>query len=559
MNKVQFTERNGNIIARVPIDMLVYTIRGLEGPRRTGPDNTLTIRWTRHNRGLILENYPALDISGEPTREALTDLDLDLYKSPTKAYDYQQEAVERALEDRERGYAIFSSPGTGKSKMALDIIGHLRANGIIDRALIVAPAGVHRQWEEQQIPQHMGGVYNSHAWGNRKAERRFTTAAKGPPGDVRKCLSIMCINPEALIVKKTLTLARDWLREATGFILVLDESHMYKNRDSKRHGVVKVIGNQPNCKFRLLLTGTPLGTGLEDLWSQMDLIDKRIIGIDYKTTFRRKYCIMGGYMGRDITGYRQVDEFNETISPHYYRITKSQIGMIPKQYSLFNFDLLPAQRKMIKSLANDMIAQIDSETVVEVRQAAVLVQKVQQVSNGWIQTKQGPDNIIDPSLNPRLIALHNLIQERNLKHHPVAIWCRYLHDIALIKHYFTGKLCGPIYEYSGRVKSSDRDHNRIKWLRHGGIFVGTPGAGGVGLNLQGTCNDPIYFSNSENYIQRVQSEDRFHRIGTKGIVTYTDIIARGTRDYAILANLKRKKSIEQLTLSDIKRQLEEIA
>ena len=89
-------------------------------------------------------------------------------------------------------------------------------------------------------------------------------------------------------------------------------------------------------------------------------------------------------------------------------------------------------------------------------------------------------------------------------------------------------------------------------------LVATTGTIGEGLNLQGLCHRAIYYSNSENSIARWQSEDRIHRIGIHKACTYTDIIAKGSRDAHILANLKKKKDLSQYVLGDIKSQLEEI-
>ena len=53
----------------------------------------------------------------------------------------------------------------------------------------------------------------------------------------------------------------------------------------------------------------------------------------------------------------------------------------------------------------------------------------------------------------------------------------------------------------------------------------------------------IYFSNSYDLEKRLQSEDRAHRIGQTGSVTYVDLIAEGTIDEKIVKALKKKVNI----------------
>ena len=180
--------------------------------------------------------------------------------------------------------------------------------------------------------------------------------------------------------------------------------------------------------------------------------------------------------------------------------------------------------------------------------------KIQQVSNGWI--KDDDNNILDiipPDKNPRLIALQEWIGDADLEEYPVAIWCRFHHDIEQIATIYPDAAL-----YYGPITDKNREANKERWLKSGGIFLGTPGSGGVGLNLQGRCARVAYYSLSENYVDRVQSEARFSRIGKKGPIEYTDFVARGCRDFAIRRNLRNKRSLADLTLDDIRKELEDV-
>ncbi|MCI0551076.1 MAG: hypothetical protein L0287_08975, partial [Anaerolineae bacterium] len=101
-----------------------------------------------------------------------------------------------------------------------------------------------------------------------------------------------------------------------------------------------------------------------------------------------------------------------------------------------------------------------------------------------------------------------------------------------------------------------REANKARFLAGDArFFVSNPAAGGVGLNLQGKCQNVIYYSNSFDALHRWQSEDRTHRMGTQGSVTYFDLVASRSIDRLILRNLRDKKSVSDLTLDDIRRAL----
>ena len=73
-------------------------------------------------------------------------------------------------------------------------------------------------------------------------------------------------------------------------------------------------------------------------------------------------------------------------------------------------------------------------------------------------------------------------------------------------------------------------------------FVGNTQTGGYGITLT-AANTMIYYSNSYDLEKRLQSEDRAHRIGQTGSVTYVDLIAEKTIDERIVTALKKKVNI----------------
>ena len=86
------------------------------------------------------------------------------YKFKTKPYAHQLSALEKSWDKDE--YAYFMEMGTGKSKVLVDNIAMLYDKGKINAALIIAPKGVYRNWERQEIPTHMPAhvMYNVVTW-----------------------------------------------------------------------------------------------------------------------------------------------------------------------------------------------------------------------------------------------------------------------------------------------------------------------------------------------------------------------------------------------------------
>ena len=259
---------------------------------------------------------------------------------------------------------------------------------------------------------------------------------------------------------------------------------------------------------------------------------------------------MGGWENREIVGHRNLDRFKKITAPYNYRVRREELGMVADEYRVWYVNLTDHQRSYIQDIKNNVIVMIDQHSNL-LGEISSHLMKIQQISNGWIKDNEGNFlDIVPPKENPRLIALQEWIGDADLGEYPVAIWCRFQRDIEQIQALYPTSCL-----YYGPITDKDRETNKERWLKDGGIFLGTAGSGGVGLNLQGRCARVGYYSLSENYVDRVQSEARFSRIGKLGPIEYTDFIARGCRDYAIQRNLRNKKSLANLTLDDIKKEL----
>jgi len=81
------------------------------------------------------------------------------------------------------------------------------------------------------------------------------------------------------------------------------------------------------------------------------------------------------------------------------------------------------------------------------------------------------------------------------------------------------------------------------------VIIGTASTGGLGINLT-KAERVIYYANDYSLINRLQSEDRAHRVGQKNKVSYYDLLARDTIDVSILKVLMAKKNVSDIITKD---------
>ena len=546
--KYKIDGSRATLLTRMTPRMMNVTSR-LEGRRKWLSAGGYSFEPTEHNLSILRSEFADLT-EEKPQEESWQDFDLPKesrqYFPKSEPYPHQNEALSKMT--GKDCFALFMEQGTGKTKVAIDHSGRLFCSNNISGVLVIAPKGVHRQWVDSQIPRHCGVESSAVFW-------PFKTKGDALPEVLKpsEALAWFTINIEAINTDRGFKACNYFIADHSERVLIIiDESHRIKNASSKSWKSADLLGKK--VKHRLILTGTPIAKNLEDEWAQLKWLDERIIGIRYVSAFRNEYCIMGGYEGRQVIANKNIDRFKSKTEPHSFRATKDQIGILPKSYESWQFDLTSEQARMIREIKRDLRTQIESGEIATAANAAVRILRAQQISNGFLIDENSNIHHIfkDPMDNPRIKAMMEYVQSREGK---IIIWCRFIQDILMIKKAL-GDQC---VTYYGANDEQEREHAIKSFLSENGarIFASNPAAGGTGLNLQGNCNDVLYYSNSDNSIHRWQSEDRNHRIGTNGSVVYTDLIAKFSIDKKILSNLRKKKSLSQMALDDIKDWLDE--
>lgn len=267
-----------------------------------------------------------------------------------------------------------------------------------------------------------------------------------------------------------------------------------------------------------------------------------------------------------MTGYCNLDELQILIAPHSYRVTKSDCLDLPeKLYSKRYVELSPTQRTLYNSLKKDIVAEFNGK-VMSAPLALTKLLRLQQIVGGYFVPDQ--DMLIDPDgefittaglnkpipepidkVNPRVESLIELLEETNGK---VIIWARFRSEIlaicSAIARTFGTKSA---VEYHGGVDNKDRSDNiqRFQTQDDCRFFIGHVQAGGKGLTLH-AATTVVYYSNDFSLENRLQSEDRAHRIGQKNNVTYIDFVASKTLDEKIVNTLREKKNVADLITGD---------
>lgn len=468
----------------------------------------------------------------------------------TEPFKHQQRWFDKTKD--ETVYGIFWEMGLGKTKLALDNAAYLYAKGEIDTLIVITLNGVHLNWVHKEIPAHLPDYCDALcvAWDSTKYTGKVKYFREALDSLFKhEGLAILTCNVEAFSKETVLGVCQK-LATKRKAMCVVDEAHCIKEQSAKR--TKNVLKLAPLCKYRRIMTGTPAANSPLDLFTQMAFLDKEILGHKSYYSFRSRYAIlqpvreMGGrikkYRGRvveTVVGYKDVEELTGKIEPWSTRLTKDQcLDLPPKIYTQAPFLMSEDQQKIYKALVKDTVAEFKGGRVSSPMALTRLI-RLHQIVCGFVVTDEDVLTSIGAFPSPRLKMLLSVVSQVRGK---AIIWATYrksLQDIvsALKHHYGAASTVG----YSGETPSELRPKvvERFQSNPECRFFVGQPKAGGTGITLT-AANDVIYYSNDYSLNIRLQSEDRAHRIGQAGAVTYTDIVAANTIDEDILASLKDK-------------------
>ena len=468
----------------------------------------------------------------------------------TKPYAHQLKALQESYQ--EESFALLMDMGTGKSKVLVDTIAYLSGADKINSVLILAPKGVYKNWVGKEIPTHMPDIqYKVAYWAS-----PLTTKHKNDIRDIWKpdeFLHIFVMNIEALSSGKAEEVASKFIGSHWGQTLIaVDESTVIKNHKARR--TKSAIRLAKKCKYKRVLTGSPITKTPLDLFSQFAFLGETLLGFKSYYAFCSRYADMikrtasgGSHQYNQILGFRNLDELTRSIKPYSFRVTKEECLDLPdKIYFKRDIELTPEQKNLYKQMKRSAVALLEDMEMVTANAVITQLLRLHQISCGFVNTDDG--NMIEIK-NNRMSELLSILEETNNK---VIIWANYRHDILAIYSELK-KIYGKdsVATYCGDTAGEQRQAivERFQESEDLRFFIGQPRTGGYGLTLT-AASTIIYYSNSYDLEVRLQSEDRAHRIGQTNTVNYIDLIAQDTVDEKIVNALRKKINIATQVLEE---------
>ena len=308
-------------------------------------------------------------------------------------------------------------------------------------------------------------------------------------------------------------------------MIAFDEAHKAKNPDSQQGKALLSI----DCKGpKIPMSGTFVLNNPLDLYLPL-----KWAGFETHSfyAYKQHYCTMGGFGGKEIVGYKNLDELRSMVSKVMLRRVKGDVlDLPPKVHTIEWVDAYPEQKSLYKDVRDQVRDNIDKVKVHPDPLSEML--RLRQVT--------GYPGILSSTVtkSAKMDRMEELVEEEVLVGGKAIIFSNWSEMTNVIRNKL--KKYNPAY-ITGEVGSVQRMEEKDRFQNDPDckVMIGTIGALGTGFTLT-AAQLVIFVDEPWNRGIKDQAEDRAHRIGTRGTVRIVTILTRDTVDEGVY-NLVQKK------------------
>jgi len=439
------------------------------------------------------------------------------HETTVPLFPYQREGMLH-LAFKERAL-LADEMGLGKTIQAIAACALLHRLGKAQRVLVVTPASLKTEWEEQLPlrlvfggPKHRVAAYND-------PDAPFFTI----------------VNYEQMVSD-----SMEVNRLLRPDIVILDEAQRIKNWSTKTAQAVKRL----QSRYAFVLTGTPIENRIDELHSLLDFLNPTVLGPLFR--FNREYYTLDD-RGRP-EGFRNLDKLHARIRPYLLRRLKAEVETELPERTDRNFfvPLSPQQRDAYESHE----AQV--ARLVQIAKKRPLTQQEQEKllrEMGMMRMICDTNYILDSDdrVCPKLAELEKILEECRENDSKVIVFSEWERMLQLVRDVCNEAGIGFAW-HTGTVPQKRRraEINAFKHDPECRVFLSTD-SGATGLNLQNAsvvinCDLPW---NPAKLEQRIARAWRKHQTRP---VTVVNLISENTLEHKMLGTLAAKQTVARSVL-----------
>lgn len=433
----------------------------------------------------------------------------------TKPFQHQLDCYEYAKTHEK--FILGDDQGLGKTKQSIDIAVS-RRNKFKHCLIVCCVNGLKWNWQDE-VAKHSDeqsriiGEYVT-----RNGNRVIGSLKERTAELQRGCDEFFLItNIETLRDKNFRAATKELCDSGEIGMVIVDEIHKCKNPTSLQGQALNYLTSY----YRLGLSGTPLMSSPEDVYSILKWMGEEAHSF---TDFKEHYCVLGGYGGYEIMGYKNLNELRDRLNSVMLRRKKDEVLDLPPKIRSTEYVQMPA----------DQLA-IYNEVLTSIRQN---IDKIRLLPNPLVETIRlrqttGYPGILSTVVtkSAKLERMAELVSEAVENGDKCIVFSNWTQVINPAYDILNGMGFNPAL-ITGEVDDTQAEKARFMTDDSCKVILGTTSAMGTGYTL--TAGRTVIFLDSPwTRAEKDQAEDRAHRIGTSGTVSIITIVCKDTIDEKI--------------------------
>ena len=477
---------------------------------------------------LLARSHQELDLEVKDAIGVLSAKDVEIpedFEFFTQPMPHQLEGIKYGL-IHER-WLLGDEQGLGKTKQIIDLARILHYQGKINHCLVIC--GVNNlKWNwRSEIRKH--GHQESHILGMRSRH----TSCKGDQvrvlGTAEKLEDLndlaagkiedlfLLTNIESLRSKNLASKMSELCESGVIDMVVIDESHKAKNSFSLQgSGLLEIAP-----KYRISVSGTPMLNSPLDLYTTF-----KWLGFEPYSfySFRKYFCVMGGYGNKEVLGYKNTDQLQNQLSRIMLRRTKKDVLDLPEKNYIDDYvEMGSKQSNIYYQVKSQLLSDID-KIKVSPNPLSMMIRLRQATGYTGILSSEVCESA-------KFERMYEIVEQAVKDKRKVVVFSNWTQVIYPAAEYL--KEFNPVI-ITGDTADTDRPEiaNRFQTDNSVKVILGTTSAMGTGLTL--TAGSVIVFLDEPaSDALREQAIDRCHRIGTHREVNIHMLMVANTIDQRI--------------------------
>lgn len=411
----------------------------------------------------------------------------------TDLMTHQREAVEKLM--KVRVGALFMEEGTGRTRTAIELV--KRRAAFISNVVWFCPWSI-RRYIYAEIEKHCGEVADF--WHILSME----SISKGLKG----FMNAFCL-----------------IRENS--YVIVDESHRIKDPDTKRSN--RIIRVASKAYYKLILSGSPITQGIQDLYTQFRFLSERILGYPSYYAFIANHLEFSALNPSVPVLAHNMEHLSAKIEPYIYQKTRIECSALPDRvYKSLHFEMTPEQRDHYRNMKREVLENFffSDKTIF------YLFIRLQQILSGF--RKSGKTNV-PFKRNPRLELLDDLLKSFP-PHSKTVIWAKFRFDLGVLRKLFKRRKA---LFLAASASPEERASVIEAFQKNADIIVLNERMEKYDLDLN--CAERVIFYNSSfSYTNRLRAENLSCGVSSRRKVFFYDILCSSSIDERIFLSLTKK-------------------